>query len=267
MEYGALLNKLGRADSQPGAWGGAWTLASSIQLARRGIERAFHWGYGDRDFANGRTICTKPLSRCGLYGGGLWVAAAAGHLFAADDATILHAENSTNSASARAPNDGGMSASGIGGWGAGGELRLLITLFDPRKDRHSLAKVTVVFDRPAEWTRRPHLSGRTMLLNHSTSVYDAIFRDAAAAGTLASASDPNVYTLKRMLTGAGVARTEAAAERWLSMQNQTFSPSEWTDATKTDAWEVNCDDAATEECSVTFAAVAPTIVALWLRPT
>ena len=52
---------------------------------------------------------------------------------------------------------------------------------------------------------------------------------AAAGGTLLNASDPNVYTLKDMLTSAGVASTEAAAERWLTMQNRTFSPSEWAD--------------------------------------
>ena len=272
MEYGAQQNKLGRVDSQPGAWGGSWTLASSIQLARSGIERAFHWGYGDRGFGNGRTICAKPLSRCGLYGGNIWAAAAAGHLFAAGNATILHQENGTNSTPARAPDDGGVSASGIGGWGAGGELRLLVTLFDPRKDRHDLTRVAVTFDRPAEWSRRPRLSRRTMLLNRSTSVYDAI-RDAAAGGILLNASDPNVYTLKHMLTKAGVASTEAAAERWLTMQNSTFSPSEWsdvelhTDVTEDNAWEVRCDDAAAGECSVAFVATPPTVVALWLRPT
>ena len=266
MEYGAQQNKLGRVDSQPGAWGGAWTLASSIQLARSGIERAFHWGYGDRGFGNGRTICAKPLSRCGLYGGNIWAAAAAGHLFAAGNATILHQENGTNSTPARAPDDGGVSASGIGGWGAGGELRLLVTLFDPRKDRHDLTRVEVTFDRPAEWSQRPRLSRRTMLLNRSTSVYDAI-RDAAAGGILLNASDPNVYTLKHMLTKAGVASTEAAAERWLTMQNSTFSPSEWSDVAEDTAWEVRCDDAAAGECSVAFVATPPTVVALWLRPT
>ena len=266
MEYGTQQNKLGRVDSQPGAWGGAWTLASSIQLARSGIERAFHWGYGDRDFGNGRTICAKPLSPCGLYGGNIWTAAAAGHLFAAGNATILHQENGTNSTPARAPDDGGVSASGIGGWGAGGELRLLVTLFDPRKDRHDLARVAVTFDRPAEWSRRPRLSFRTILLNQSTSVYDAIFRNASAAGILLNASDPNVYTLKHMLTKAGVASTEAAAERWLTMQNSTFSPSEWSDVAEDNALEVKCDDAAAGECSVTLVATPPTVVALWLRP-
>ena len=266
MEYGAQQNKLGRVDSQPGAWGGAWTLASSIQLARSGIERAFHWGYGDRSFGNGRTICAKLLSPCGLYGGNIWTAAAAGHLFAAGDATILHQENGTNSTPARAPDDGGVSASGIGGWGAGGELRLLVTLFDPRKDRHDLARVAVTFDRPAEWSRRPRLSFRTILLNQSTSVYDAIFRNASAAGILLNASDPNVYTLKHMLTKAGVARTEAAAERWLTMQNSTFSPSEWSDEAEDNALEVKCDNAAAGECSVTLVATPPTVVALWLRP-
>jgi len=99
-----------------------------------------------------------------------------------------------------------------------------------------------------------------------SSVYDAI-RDAAAGGILLNASDPNVYTLKHMLTKAGVARTEATAERWLTMQNSTFSPSEWSDVAEDDAWEVRCDDAAAGECSVAFVATPPTVVALWLRPT
>ena len=82
-----------------------------------------------------------------------------------------------------------------------------------------------------------------------------------------NASDPNVYTLKDMLTSAGVASTEAAAERWLTLQNRTFSPSEWADAAEDRAWEVRCDDAAAGECSVAFVARPPTVVALWLRPT
>ena len=105
-----------------------------------------------------------------------------------------------------------------------------------------------------------------MLLNRSTSVYDAIFRNASAAGILLNASDPNVYTLKHMLTKAGVASTEAAAERWLTMQNSTFSPSEWSDVAEDNALEVKCDDAAAGECSVTLVATPPTVVALWLRP-
>ena len=105
-----------------------------------------------------------------------------------------------------------------------------------------------------------------MLLNRSTSVYDAIRDAAAAGGILLNASDPNVYTLKDMLTSAGVASTEAAAERWLTMQNRTFSPSEWADVADDSAWEVRCDDAAAGECSVAFVATPPTVVALWLRP-
>ena len=266
MEYGDQQNRLGNVDSQPGAWGGAWTLMSSVQFALQGIERAFHWGFGDRYFANGRSICPKPLTRCGLYGGNIWVAAAAGRLFGGDNATVLEAENRTNGTSARAPNDGGVTASGIGGWDAdGGELRLLITIFDPRKDHHTPAKVSVSFDQPSAWSSQPpRLMRRAMLLNETTSVYDAIRRNASAAGTLRNSSDPNVYALKKMLTASGLAATKSAGERWLAMQNATFSPSPWTNTTEDDEWQVACDSRSS--CTVSFVAAPPAVVALWLRP-
>jgi len=47
MEYGDQQNKRKIVNPQPGAWGGAWTLASSVQFAMAGIERAFHWGFAE----------------------------------------------------------------------------------------------------------------------------------------------------------------------------------------------------------------------------
>ena len=277
MEYGLQENSLGVVDCDPGAWGGAWTLMSSVQVAQRGIERAYHWGFGDRHFANGRTICPRPLSRCGLYGGNMWVAAAAGHLFGNGSGSgtsavvVLDAQNSSN-ASAHRGDDGGVSASGIGGWGAGRELRLLVSLFHPRKELHAPVRLRIIFDRPAEWDAKPKLLRRTMVLNSTTSVYDAVRAEAASVGTLRNASDHNVYTLKKMLTPAGLAAVQTAGERWLAQQRASLTSSGWIavaeagepgDEGNSD-WRVSCDTAG--KCSVTFVAMPPAVVASWLRP-
>ena len=115
---------------------------SSVIAAQAGIERAFHWGYADRNFGNGNTVSAAPLSPCGLYGGTLFPAAAAGHLFGENGtATLLEdLQNRTSGPATKSDDDGGAIASGIGGWGAGGgELRLLVSLFAPRKDERPIA--------------------------------------------------------------------------------------------------------------------------------
>lgn len=300
MEYGDQQNKRGNVDSEPGAWGGAWTLTSSIQFALHGIQRAYHWGFGDRNFANGQTICAAPLSRCGLYGGNIWISAAAGHLFGKDNATVLankttvanitftvgsHPALSSSEVSFRnGNNDGGAVASGIGGWGQGGELRLLVSLFHPRKDLHDPAQVSIQFVRPKEWgkpgSKLLPMKYRSMVLNTSTSVYDAVHREANSTNTLRTPGDPNVYVLSKMLTEKGINEVKANAEKWFAMQHTLFTPSKWmtvaADNRKDnsyDEWSLSCGDynsdssnEADQLCSVQFSASPPSSVALWFAP-
>merc|ERR1712166_186648 len=268
MEYGDQANKRRIIDSQPGSWGGAWTLMSSVQFALRGIERAYHWGYGDRNFGNGKTVCPEPLSKCGLYGGNMWVAAAAGHLFGNGTATVL----ANVSASRGTRKDGGVVASGIGGWGNRMELLLLVSVFSADKDEHTPAQVTVTFDRPAQWgsvgSELPPMQTRSMVLNTNSSVYDTIHREASASHTLAVPDDPNVYQLGKMLTTDGLSAVKSESERWLAMQRAMYTPSSWTPVETNNnhigsdgGWMLSCEDG--KLCSATLIAPPPTVSAVW----
>lgn len=248
-------------------------MTSSVQFALHGIERAYHWGYGDRNFANGETVCARPLSRCGLYGGNIWVPAAAGHLFGNGTATVLaNVTAGVTGADGQGSTDGGMVAAGIGGWGDGGELRLLVSLFHPRKDLHGPGHVSVAFDRPQEWgpagTAMPPLKIRTMTLNQTTSVYDAIYRDAVLSKALADPADPNIYTLKKMLTAEGVASVKANGEKWLAVQQAAYYPSGWTPysvghADGDGGWAITCDGEG-RLCSAATTVSPPAVEALWV---
>ena len=170
---------------------------------------------------------------CRLYGGNMWIPAAAGHLFGTNGtATVL--ANTTTYFQPPAF-DGGMAASGIGGWGgsSGGELRLLVSVFTARKDVHDPATVSIVFDRPKAWgapgTPLPSLRHRQMVLDRNTSVYDTIYEEAKVTSTLADPDDPNVYVVEKMLTAAGKVAVKAQGEKWLTMQQSLFTPpSTWS---------------------------------------
>lgn len=277
-EYGLQQNALKMVDPEPGAWGAAWTLMSSVTAARAGMERAFHWGYADRSFGNGDTVCRTPLSPCGLYGGSLFPAAAAGHLFGANgSATLLDdLQNRSAGPATKQDDDGGPVASGIGGWGGtgGAELRLLVSLFAPRKDEHGASRVLVSFDRPVAWgaagSPLPPMRSRVVRHNNETSVYDAIRREAALHDDwLTDGKDPNVYPLHTMLTAEGRAGIKTQAQRWLSMQQATFTPSEWAPVAPSDEYQLSCGaggDGANELCQVAFDAVPPTTIGLWFAP-
>ena len=143
MEYGLQQNALDLVDDDPGVFGGAWQLATSVAHARTAVERAFTWHFGELSFATDGGACsraTKNLkSKCSLYSGRAWVQAQAGHLFnkpgsagsasaqlaageSAYRATVLTAlhPNSNSSAPPGGAQPGGAavtSADGIGGWG------------------------------------------------------------------------------------------------------------------------------------------------------
>ena len=171
MEYGDQGNCRGIIDSQPGAFGGSWTLASSVTDATYGVERIYHWGYGDRNFGNDRGKCAPPLSPCGLYGGNIWVPAAAGHLFGTGNDTILAPVNGNSSMSLAADRDGPITASGLGGWGKGNELRLLLSLFSPDKGNHTPTVVSIEFERSSAWGAAgaplPPMRRKSMVLNRT----------------------------------------------------------------------------------------------------
>ena len=87
MEYGLQQNELNKVDDDPGAFGAAWTLSTSVAHATGGgVERGFHWGLGFDGFAHDGGLCAPSVSpsKCNLYRGSAWVQAQAGHLFGRD---------------------------------------------------------------------------------------------------------------------------------------------------------------------------------------
>lgn len=70
QEYGTLGNEDGRISPEPGAFGAAWTVATSAVIAAKGVSRAFHWANHDNVGNTTR-----------LYYGNAWAASMICHLF------------------------------------------------------------------------------------------------------------------------------------------------------------------------------------------
>ena len=90
-----MLNGYSRGPSfEPGAFGGAWTLATCVEFAAEGIDRVFHWNIGA---GVGGYDPASSLDAAGhmLYFGNAWVMAAARKLFggskAANTISVLQA--------------------------------------------------------------------------------------------------------------------------------------------------------------------------------
>ena len=72
-----VINGYGRGPTyEPGAYGGAWMLASSVQFAAHGINRVFHWSDSEQLTVNGGN----------LYFSNAWVMVAARRLFGTSSA-------------------------------------------------------------------------------------------------------------------------------------------------------------------------------------
>ena len=294
MEYGLQQNALHKVDDDPGVFGGAWQLATSVAHARAGVERCFQWHFGELAFSHDKGLCStrKSQSKCSLYSGRSWVQAMAGHLFnkptsigiragsAAFNATVLMALRPGSNSTATPPDDttgvGGRhrrvavtSADGIGGWGedeSGAlELRLLITTFSPatKTADGKPVNVQISFILPLQWSATSRMQVKSAVLNRSTSTFDAIWRSGAKKGWLTNASDPNVYPLSKaeppMLTRAGrTALENEDGAALLAMQRETFSLSDWREA----SGMVECTGTA---CTLSTRMTPPSVIALWLR--
>jgi hypothetical protein len=198
MEYGLQQNTLNLVDDDPGVFGGAWQLATSVAHAQRGVERCFQWHFGELAFAHDKGACSteKSPSKCSLYSGRSWVQAMAGHLFnkpgtngsasltpeeAAYNASVLMALHPGSNATVTRPDSSDAasvgqghiaavtSADGIGGWAADAatttgsqELRLLLTAFSPETKTTDGPPVTIqiAFTQPSEWATVQARGGR-----------------------------------------------------------------------------------------------------------
>ena len=291
MEYGLQENSLKLVDDDPGVFQAAWLLSTSVAHARTGIERGFHWHFGETSFSYDSSggPCSKEAgisAPCSLYSGVSWVQAQAAHLFGSHPATILETISPGSNYSA------GTSADGIGLYNPStDEFGLLVTAFSPVHKTQDGTPVTIQikFCVPENWINLfrstdsnntnyypqvLNLEWKSTVLNRSTSTFDAIWREAKSNGWLTDPSDPNVYPLSKsrrdMLTPEG--KKELIKQKgpaYLEMQRRTFAPSDWYHAGDV----VTCGKSGQpldsleigDNCTVTVVTAPPSVLAIWIR--
>ena len=303
MEYGLQQNLLDLVDDDPGVFGGAWQLATSIAHARgASVERAFMWHFGELGFAADEGACSRVkknlTSKCSLYSGRAWVQAQAGHLFnkpgngngngngssasaqlegeSAYPATVLRALHPGSNASTPSGGQqrGGAavtSADGIGGWGDDADgvttLRLLVTAFNPAAKTADAAPVHVVitFERPTpSWGERAQM--KSAVLNRSTSTFDAIWADALANGWLRNASDPNVYPLTKAEPSMLTTAGRAELESTKGAEYLAMQRATFSASPWRGAADaIVCGAGGGTTCTVSLQMTPPSVVALWVR--
>jgi hypothetical protein len=266
QEYGTLGNKNGRVSPEPGAFGAAWTVATSVVAAAGGVSRAFHW-------ANHDTVGPTGAQSRRLYYSNAWVSAMLCLLFGEDAALgsirILTPSVGHDSSSV----DPGMithsrlqsdtisppAAFGVGGRAAGRAAgsAFLLSIFSADKLCTTRTTATVTFDCPA--TGCPHtppvITARAF--NKSTSTYDVIHAAAESREWLTYA-DGEVYSLNQMLNANGTAAfaTLPVATEFRKVQARAFAPVEDPAAAGV---SVRCSNMS---CTLTVSAAPPAVFAI-----
>ena len=273
MEYGTLTNSEGRVSEEPGCFGGAWKLASSVQAASRGLSRAFHWGIDDGIGREGRR----------LFYSSAFVPAAARKLFGdLPAATILTSVSDTTETLPEVQSEcGRISVSGVGAVLPAGTARnlstlsamvssptvgMLVSVFAINKSCHDPVNVSVTFVLPPHGNHLQatrELSVWTMVLDADSSPFEALRREAAAMGWL-KYDDGLMYGIGDLLSAEGKTALHRNASRYLDMQTRLFTPSPVEDGSVVTQCGATRQDGT--PCTVNFISQAPVVRALWLTP-
>ena len=204
MEYGNLGNEAGRVSNEPGSFGAAWTLATTVQAAAHGVSRLFHWD----DFSS------------------LSLGAAPG----ADDLTLAHANLWLATVGQRAPRgtlrclgEPGPGASRFGLWlesASEASAWLLLAAFVP--ERGARANLTLEAAVPCPGGAGGAWRVAQLLLDRTTSPLDLALGDLEAVnGTLFNDGLP--YGLNQLANARGAAYLRAHAERYRAAQRASLA--------------------------------------------
>jgi len=266
QEYGTLGNKNGRVSPEPGAFGAAWTVATSAVAAAGGVSRAFHW-------ANHDTVGPAGAQSRRLYYSNAWVSSMLCLLFGEDAAlgsiriltpSVGHDSSSVDhgmNAHSRLQSDtiSPPAAFGVGGRAAGRAAgsAFLLSIFSADKLCTTRTTATVTFDCPATGCPQtpPVITAR--VFNKSTSTYDVI-RAAAEAREWLNYADGEVYSLNQMLNANGTAAfaTLPVATEFRKVQARAFAPVEDLAAAGV---SVRCSNMS---CTLTVSAAPPAVFAI-----
>eukprot|EP00041_Stephanoeca_diplocostata_P021118 m.485891 g.485891 ORF g.485891 m.485891 type:complete len:349 (+) comp21739_c0_seq3:1824-2870(+) len=266
MEYGTLTNAYTRVSAEPGAFGGAWTVASSIQAAANGVSRVFHWKLFDN--VDTPVNSTPNSTQRRLYYSNAFVAAAARKVFAdADHAQILQTESAETLAkptgsTMRSP--GNLSASAMGAWSQDATIfSLMASVFATHKNasaqtvskfRFSCGTVAERTGRAAADACEGSYGATGLYLTRERSPYDVILQEAQQ-NNWTRFNDGEVYSLGGMLNSAGQAALPQRAARYLGLQRDLFTPSQLP----TDVVHVEC---SAGNCELSLTATPPTVIAV-----
>jgi len=265
------------ASFEPGAFGGAWTLATCIEFASQGIDRVFHWNIGAGTGGYGQEASSIDSAGHKLYFGNAWVMAAARKLFGssklANVSILVDASAATTGSESVSTNTlarqlqgkivstgacANTTASGIGGPSSTAGVGLLLNIFSQRKDCSDSVDVELAFVCAA-CISEPQVE--IMVLNHTTSVYEQILKYAASQKGWLAYDDGEVYPLNMMLTPKGVSGVKAQAPHWLAQQQAVFTPRL---AVASDGVSVACTNEGGCTLKVTGAS-PPSTYAIWVN--
>lgn len=278
MEYGTLTNAHMRVSPEPGAFGGAWTVASSIQAAANGVSRVFHWKAFEGIVVQSHGAATATQRR--LYYSNAFVAAAARKIFVnVDQAEILLTEDNAPLATADAnvtvPSPGNLSASAIAAWSHDAStFSVMASVFATHKNTtvqttskfHFSCSASAIGDggmyaheRSTEDACTGNYTATGLYLTRERSPYDVILRDAQLNNWTVF-DDGEVYGLRSLLNSAGLAALPQRAAKYLHLQSALYTPG----PIPTNVVHVSCNAGA---CVLTLTATPPIVVAVQVNLT
>lgn len=235
QEYGCLGNEAGRISNEPGSFGAAWVLATSVEFVARGVEKIFHWD----SFSHLDSAGSVHLAHANL-----WLAAI-GHRFRDGIVSVMQpqaaqAAKGTAAAArvrvhANADGEPELTASGFGvympanGSNAGfSSVALISAVFTPDRTFRQPASVKFSFACPSDWQHACTPASFVVThieYNRTTAPLDVALADLEALpGGGTRWADGLPYGLPQLANAKGWAYIQTHQQRYLDLQRATMAP-------------------------------------------